>query len=100
MRKLATAAIAAGLIATSSTGLIAPAAAHADTGTAVIAGLIGVGIVAAIASSHHHHHRHRYEYTGYPRQYYGPPAYDDGAGFYGYDETPRHYGHRYDDDDE
>jgi hypothetical protein len=95
MRTFAKVAIGAALVATATTGLIPPAAARADDGAAVVAGIIGLGIGAAIASDHHYH-RHYYNryyygrpsyYYGYgyaPRYYYGPPAYAYPYGGYGY----------------
>jgi hypothetical protein len=73
MIKTGKAAAAVALIAASSLGAIQPAAAHSDDGAAVIAGLFGLGIGAAIASDHaHHYHHHRY-YAPPPPAYYAPP---------------------------
>jgi len=59
-------------VATSTVGLVQPAAAHGDGGAALAAGIIGLGVGAAIASDHPHYHRHYY--YGPPRPvYYGPP---------------------------
>lgn len=101
MRKLAKLALAAGLIATSSLGLIAPAAAEAHDGDAVIAGILGLGIGAAIASDHHyHHHYYRRYYYAPPPRYYAPPAYYYAPQPYGYYAPSPHYYYRYDDDDD
>jgi hypothetical protein len=99
MRNMWKAMAAACVVATSSLGVIAPAAAHADGGDALIAGILGLGVGAAIASDHPHYHRHyyhRYYDDGYyappPAVYYAPPAYE-------YYAPPRRYYYRDDDDD-
>jgi len=84
MTKIGKAAAAAALVATSSLGLIQPAAAHADGGDAVIAGIVGLGLGVAIASDHPHHY-HRYYYAPPPPVYYAPPP------PYGYYGPPRGY---------
>lgn len=75
-------AIAAALIAGSSLAGTAPAQAHDRTGAAIAAGIIGLGLGAAIASSDHHD---RYDY-GY--------AYDAGPTGY-YEAAPAYYGYGY-----
>jgi hypothetical protein len=72
MGKIGKATIIAGLVAASSVGIVQPAAAHADPGAAVVAGIIGLGVGAAIASDHPHYRRHYY-YAPPPRVYYAPP---------------------------
>jgi len=81
MRAVFKGAIAAALIAGSSLAGTAPAEAryHGDhTGTAIAAGLIGLGIGAAIASSDHHDRYYGSDYGyGYdaPANYYAEPTY-------------------------
>jgi len=88
-------AIAAALLAGSSLAGTAPAQAHDRTGTAIIAGIIGLGVGAAIASSDHHSRRdygYSYGYDRAPTTYYGSaPSYYS----YGYSQ-PSYYGSRYD----
>jgi len=74
-------AIAAALIAGSSLAGTAPAEAHDQTGIAIAAGIIGLGLGAAIAASDHHD---RYN-DGY--------RYDNGS--VGYYETAPAYGYSY-----
>jgi hypothetical protein len=64
LKRLSVAAGAAAMLLAAS----APAQAHDDAGVAIAAGLLGLGIGAAIASNHHHH-RHYYDEDGY----YAPP---------------------------
>jgi hypothetical protein len=72
MGKIGKAATVAGLVAASTAGMIQPAAAHADPGVAVAAGILGLGVGAAIASDHPHYHR-PYYYAPPPPVYYAPP---------------------------
>jgi hypothetical protein len=78
MGKIGKIAAASGIVAASTFGVIQPAAAHADPGVAVAAGILGLGVGAAIASDHPHYRRHYY-YAPPPPPYYGyyapPPAY-------------------------
>jgi hypothetical protein len=102
-------AIAAALLAGGSLAGTAPAQAHDRTGTAIVAGIIGLGIGAAIASDHHGYRSDAYYGGGYdyaPSGYYAQsPAYYGGGysygyvqpsyGGYGYDRG--YYGHRHGD---
>jgi hypothetical protein len=82
MRGVGKALLAATLIA--GTTIAATAPAQADRGsTAVVAGLIGLGVGAAIASDHHR------GYYAEPVQYYSAPAYYGG---YDYNYAPAYYG--------
>jgi len=97
MRAVIKGALAAALLAGSSLAGTAPAEARDHTGTAIIAGIIGLGVGAAIASSDHqdryygndgHGYNSGYGY-GYdaPATYYVAPAYSYGVtydrGYYG-----------------
>ena len=79
MRAVIKGAIATALIAGSSLAGTAPAQARDHTGTAIIAGIIGLGVGAAIASDH----RDRYDNYGYGYQT-APAGYYDSAPAYGY----------------
>src|SRR5580704_1860214 len=72
MGKFGKAVTVAGLVAASTVGVMQPAAAHADPGVAVAAGILGLGIGAAIASDHPRYHR-QYYYGPPPGAYYAPP---------------------------
>lgn len=114
MRAVFKGALAAALLAGSSLAGTAPAEARDHTGTAVAAGIIGLGIGAAIASSDHHDRYYGNEgyYGGYdaPVNYYAEPAYGysygvtydrgyygRGYGGRGYDRGDRHWDNRRDD---
>ena len=102
MRAVINGALAAALLAGTTLAGTAPAEARDHTGTAIAAGIIGLGIGAAIASSDHHDRVYAdggYDY-GYaaPVNYYAAPAYGYDVtydrGYYGRD----HYdGRGYDD---
>jgi hypothetical protein len=107
MRAVFKGALAAALLAGSSLAGTAPAEARDHTGTAVAAGLIGLGIGAAIVASDHHDRYYsdrsygsNYGY-GYDSGYYAP-SYSYGVtydrGYYGRSGYDRGYrGHdRYD----
>ena len=107
MRAVIKGALAAALLAGSSLAGTAPAEAHNRTGTAIIAGIIGLGIGAAIASSDHSDRYDNYYgyrqptgyYTAAPSYYsydysYSRPSY---GGYYGYDRS--YYRHHRDRDD-
>ncbi|QJU56916.1 hypothetical protein HL653_03110 [Sphingomonas sp. AP4-R1] len=99
MRTMIKATLAAAALATASLGAIQPAQARDDTGVAVAAGIIGLGVGAAIASSDHGYSRVGYYgggggyyggpgyYRGYAPAYY--PAYGYGRPAYGYDRGYR-----------
>ncbi|WP_157217201.1 hypothetical protein [Flavisphingomonas formosensis] len=76
MSRVSKVVVAGALVALLGVGTVAPAEAHGDAGAAVVAGLVGAGLGAAIASDHPHRH---YYYEGYappppPRVvYYAPP---------------------------
>jgi hypothetical protein len=95
--------IAASLIAGSSLAATAPAEARNHTGTALLAGVIGLGIGAAIVSDNHNDRGYYssssdYYGSGYAPNYYATPSvsyYDGGYGYnsgYGYQ---RDYGRQY-----
>ena len=106
MRAVIKGALAAALLAGSSLAGTAPAEARDHTGVAIAAGILGLGIGAAIASSDH---RDRYDsYYGYnaPVDYYAasPSYYSYGYSYsrpsyggYGYDRS--YYRHHRDRDD-
>lgn len=70
MRKMTKAIGAAALAAVAAAGSVEPAQARGHEGAAIAAGILGLGLGAAIASDHPHYHR---VYYGPPRYYYGPP---------------------------
>jgi hypothetical protein len=83
--------IAAALLAGSSFAATVPAQAHDRTGVAIAAGILGLGVGAAIASDHHYPRSGYYDEApayGYAPAYYAPAPvayYDDGGGYnYGY----------------
>ena len=78
MRAVIKGALAAALLAGSSLAGTAPAEARDHTGTAILAGIIGLGVGAAIASSDHQD------------RYYGNDGYYSG-GSYGYDAPANYY---------
>lgn len=102
MRAVIKGALAAALLAGSSLAGTAPAEARDHSGTAVAAGIIGLGIGAAIASDHHGRYYDDGGYYGYdaPVSYYAGPAYGYGydvrydRGYYGRDHYDRHYDDR------
>ena len=89
MGKIARTAAVGGIVLASTLGLVQPAAAHADGGAAVVAGLLGLGVGAAIASDHPRYPPRYYYapppppvvyYAPPPAYYYGPPP----PAYYGY----------------
>ncbi|MBW8744786.1 MAG: hypothetical protein JF628_10650 [Sphingomonas sp.] len=104
MRAVIKGALAAALLAGSSLAGTAPAEARDHTGTAILAGIIGLGVGAAIASSDHHDRY--YDNGGYDGSYgYDAPANVYAAPAYGYGVTydrgyyDRGYYHRHHDRD-
>jgi len=84
-------AAGAGLAIACTLGLAQPAAAHDDAGVAVAAGILGLGVGAAIASDHpHYYHRRHYYYAPPPPVAYYPPPY---AYYYAPPPPPRYYGY-------
>ncbi len=86
MMKLAKIGIASAVLATSSLAAVTPAAARDNTGVAVVAGIIGLGLGAAIASDHPHYRPTQY-YDGAPQVYHPQQGYGYGNGYnngYGY----------------
>lgn len=73
MGKLGKIATAGGLVLASMLGLAQPAAAHDDAAVAVAAGILGLGVGAAIASDHPHYRHHYYYAPPPPVVYYPPP---------------------------
>jgi len=96
MRAVIKGALVAALVAGSSLAGTAPAEARDHTGTAIVAGIIGLGIGAAIASSDHSDRYYSNDgYYGYdaPTNYYAQPAYGYG---YGVTYDRGYYGRAYD----
>jgi hypothetical protein len=95
MRAVIKGALAAALLAGSSLAGTAPAEARDHTGTAIAAGIIGLGIGAAIASSDHNDRYYSYDSYGYdaPVNYYAAPAYGYS---YGVTYDRGYYGRGYD----
>ena len=79
MRAVIKGALAAALLAGSSLAGTAPAEARDHTGTAILAGIIGLGVGAAIASSDHSDRYSNNSYYGYDSGYYAQPAYSYGV---------------------
>ncbi|HWI85688.1 MAG TPA: hypothetical protein VNT42_05105 [Sphingomonas sp.] len=77
--------IASAFLAGSSLAVTAPAHAGDRTATAIIAGIIGLGVGAAIASDNH---RDRYESYGYDA---GPTGYYTAQPYYGYGYQQPYY---------
>jgi hypothetical protein len=75
MHRFAKLGMAGALAAVALGGVSAPAEAHVGAGGAIIAGLAGLGIGAAIASDRPHHRYYAYD-AGPPP----PPAYGQGYG--------------------
>ena len=97
MRNAFKAIIAASALAATSLAVVQPAQARDHTGAAIVAGIVGLGVGAAIASNYQ-----RYEPAGYYQDYpqgayyapqpvyyaqpYGYAGYGNGYGYdYGYD---------------
>lgn len=66
----------------------APAEAHVGTGIAIGAGLLGLGVGAAIASDHPHHHY-------YDDGYYAPPPPPAPVAYYAPPPPPPAYSYEY-----
>jgi len=109
MRAVIKGALAAALLAGSSLAGTAPAEARDHTGTAILAGIIGLGVGAAIASSDHQDRYYSNDGYGYgydaPTNYYAQPAYSYGVtydrgyydrGYYGGRGYDRHDRRDYD----
>lgn len=107
MRAVFKGALAVALLAGSSLAMTAPAEAryHDHTGTAIAAGIIGLGIGAAIASADHHDRYYANDGYGYdsygydaPVNYYAQPSYGYSYGVtYDRGYYDRGYSQRYDD---
>lgn len=98
MRAVLKGALAATLLAGSTLAGTAPAQARDHTGVAIAAGIIGLGIGAAIASDHHDRYDDRY-YSSYgydsgPSYYSAAPAYYGSS--YSYYQQPVYGGYGYD----
>ena len=92
-----TSAVAAALLLGGSLTAIQPAEAHDRTGVAVVAGLVGLGIGAAIVSGHSHPTRVQYDEAPFPPP---PPSYGYDApppeqGYYAPPPPPPGYGYGY-----
>ena len=89
MGKIARIAAVGGIVIASTLG-VQPAAAHDDDGAALVAGIVGLGIGAAIASDHPHYRRHYYYAPPPPPVvYYAPPP----AYYYAPPPPPPYYGY-------
>ena len=102
MRAVIKGALVAALLAGSSLAGTAPAKARDHTGTAILAGIIGLGVGAAIVSSDHHDRYYSNDgYYGYDtptNYYYAQPSYSYGVTYdQGYYGRGYHDGRRYDD---
>jgi hypothetical protein len=91
MRSVFKTIIAASALAATTVAVVQPAQARDRTGVAVAAGIIGLGVGAAIASDHRGYDRGGYYYNEYPTGYYAP-SYNYSYGYaqpygysYGYD---------------
>jgi len=94
MLRVVKTAIAATLLGVTALAAVEPAQARGDTGAAIAAGIIGLGVGAAIASDHPHYRQVQYYYAPPPEPYvyYPPPQYG-----YGYDpdwQARRYWQHR------
>ncbi|MBV9841314.1 MAG: hypothetical protein JOY99_07240 [Sphingomonadaceae bacterium] len=79
--KLLKAGVAAAVLGTTSLAAVQPAQAHDDTGIAVAAGILGLGVGAVIASDHPHYRQVQYDYYQQPQVYYQQEySYRDGYG--------------------
>ena len=92
MKRLAKTAIGLGAVATAMAGIAAPAEAHG--GGAVIAGLLGLGLGAAIASDRPHYRGGYYGYAPPPPPpapvvYEAPPPPPPPPPSYGYEYVQR-----------
>lgn len=84
MNKLAKIGIVSAVLAATSLTAVTPAAARDNGGVAVVAGIIGLGLGAAIASDHPHYRQTQYYYDRTPQPYYSQPQYGYGGQPYGY----------------
>jgi hypothetical protein len=90
MRSVFKTIIAASALAATSVAVVQPAQARDNTGVAVAAGIIGLGVGAALASDHRGYNR------GYGGGYYNDyPAYNYPSS-YGYYAPAYSYGYGYD----
>lgn len=84
MRTSVKALIAASALGAATIAGVQPAEARDHTGAAVAAGIIGLGVGAAIASSNHYDNGYSdVGYRPYGYGYYGSPTMVYGGGYYG-----------------
>ena len=90
MRTTFKAILAASALAATGIAAVQPAEAHDNTGAAVAAGIIGLGVGAAIASERPYYAPAGYYGVGYdyPAYYYGVPYPYDYSYGYGYAYRP------------
>jgi hypothetical protein len=93
MRSVFKTIIAASALAATSLAVVQPAQARDHTGAAVAAGIIGLGVGAALASDRGYG-RGGYYYSDYPSGYYAPSYSYGYAPSYGYGYAPS-YGYSY-----
>ncbi|MBA2933292.1 hypothetical protein HZF05_04210 [Sphingomonas sp. CGMCC 1.13654] len=87
MRKPILAVVTAATLVAGTIGMAAPAEARVSTGTAVVAGILGLGVGAAITSDH----PHRYYNDGY----YAPPPPPPAPVYYAPPPPPPAYSYEY-----
>ena len=99
MRSVFKTMIAVSALAATSVAVVQPAQARDHTGTAVVAGIIGLGVGAALASDHRGYDRGYsqggYYYSDYPAGYYAPSYSYGYAQPYGYSSYGYDYGRGY-----
>ncbi|WP_293967997.1 hypothetical protein [Sphingomonas sp.] len=97
MRTMFRAGLAAFTIAAASLGAIQPAQARDNSGAVVAAGIVGLGVGAALASDHGGYTRVGYYDRGYyGGGFYGRPVYYGGPAYGYYGRPYRGHGYRYD----
>ena len=98
MIRLAKIGVVSAVLAATSLTAVTPAAARDNTGVAVIAGIVGLGLGAAIASDHPHYRQTQYYYDQTPQTYYYPQqsyGYSSGYGYGdGYGSRERYWEQR------
>jgi hypothetical protein len=95
MRSVFKKIIAASALAATSIAVVQPAQARDNTGVAVAAGIIGLGVGAALVSDHRGYDGGGYYYNDYPQAYNYPSSYGYYAPAYGYSSYGYDYGRGY-----